>query len=394
MALALTSAYPAELPVTQVILDKHGIGFFQREGTVPAGEEARLDFESAEMNDVLKSLTVTNSGGGRITGVRYDSNETLEQQLDKFPFKIGDQEFLSAFLDHIKGSHIELKSGDRTVIGTIMSARAIETGADSDKRVVREQVTLLSDDGDLGNYDLSAFASMRLLDSRLEQELKQYLATLAQAKAREKRSIYIDSAERASRNLHISYIAPAAIWKSSYRLTLQPAESVLEGWAIVDNTSDEDWADVKLSVVSGRPISFVSLLDRPRYGRREIAELPEDRAAGPVVYAGGLGPAPPPQAIPSGEGNSYAPGSGGGTGGGVLLEPAARKPKAPRVNSQGRNWSSKLPSRRPKSAVSKAHPAPRWASFSNTASPRQSRSKRTNRPCFRSSKTEFLCASC
>ena len=161
LALAVTAAYPAELVVTRVTLYKHGIGFFEREGSVPAGEEARLDFKSAEMNDVLKSLTVTNSGGGHVTGVRYDSNETLEQQLDKFPFKVGDQEFLSAFLDRIKGARIELKSGDRAVTGTIMSARAVETGTDSDKRIVREQVTLLSDDGNLGNYDLSAFASMR-----------------------------------------------------------------------------------------------------------------------------------------------------------------------------------------------------------------------------------------
>jgi hypothetical protein len=329
VALAVTWAYSAELRVTQVVLYKHGIGFFEREGTVPAGEEARLEFKSAEMNDVLKSLTVTNSGGGRITGVRYDSNETLEQQLDKFPFKVGDQEFLTTFLDRIKGARIELKSGDRTVTGTIMSARTIETGADSDKRIVREQVTLLSDDGDLANYDLSAFASMHLLDARLEQQLKQYLNTLAQAGSRDKRSIYVDSAERASRNLHISYIAPAAIWKSSYRLTLQPAESVLEGWAIVDNTSDEDWTDVKLSVVSGRPISFISLLDTPRYGRREIAELPEDRAAGPVVYAGGLPPAPPPQAaMPSGEGNGYAPGSGGGSGGGAFVGSGSVKAQA------------------------------------------------------------------
>lgn len=315
-ALAVTTAYPAELAVTQVILYKHGIGFFEREGTVPAGEEARLDFKSTEMNDVLKSLTVSNSGGGRVTDIRYDSNETLEQQLDKFPFKVGDQELLTAFLDRIKGSRIELKSGDRTVPGTIMGARTVETGADSDKRIVREQVTLLSDDGDIGTYDLSAFASMRLLDARLEQQLKQYLDTLAQAKSREKRSIYIDSAEHASRNLHISYIAPAAIWKSSYRLSLQPAESVLEGWAIVDNTSDEDWTSVKLSVVSGRPISFVSLLDTPRYGRREIAELPEDRAAGPVVYGGSVEPAAPPEAPVAG---TVGTGSGAGMGSGRAL---------------------------------------------------------------------------
>jgi hypothetical protein len=288
LALTAITAHSAELPVTRVILYKHGIAFFEREGAVPAGEEARLDFKNTEMNDVLKSLTVINSGGGRITGIRYDSNETLEEQLGKFPFKIGDQEGLSEFFDRIKGSRIELKSGDRTVAGVIMGARSIQTGSDADKRTLREQITLLADDGDLATYDLAAFASMRLLDARLEEQLKQYLQTLAQAKSREKRSIYIDSSEHASRNLHISYIAPAAIWKSSYRLSLEHGESVLEGWAIVDNTSAEDWTSIKLSVVSGRPISFVSLLDTPRYGRREVAELPEDRAAGPVVYAGGL----------------------------------------------------------------------------------------------------------
>ena len=63
--------------------------------------------------------------------------------------------------------------------------------------------------------------------------------------------------------------------------------STLEGWAIVDNTTDDDWKDVKLSVVSGRPISFISQLDTPRYGNRQVAELPEDRAAGPVVIGRG-----------------------------------------------------------------------------------------------------------
>jgi hypothetical protein len=86
--------------------------------------------------------------------------------------------------------------------------------------------------------------------------------------------------------LRLSYITPVAIWKSSYRLSLAAANSQLEGWAIVDNTTDEDWNNVKLSVVSGRPISFISLLDTPRYGNRQVAELPEDRAAGPVVYSG------------------------------------------------------------------------------------------------------------
>ena len=122
---------------------------------------------------------------------------------------------------------------------------------------------------------------MQLLDPRLQDQLKQYLQTVAEANSKDKRSIYVDSNGSASRSLRLSYITPVAIWKSSYRLSLDAANSRLEGWAIVDNTTDEDWNNVKLSVVSGRPISFISLLDTPRYGNRQVAELPEDRAAGP-----------------------------------------------------------------------------------------------------------------
>lgn len=287
LAIALPAS-AQQLPIKQIVLYKHGIGFFEREGVIAGGEEARLDFKTADMNDVLKSLTVTDSSGGRIAGIRYDSNETLDQRLGRYPFRIGNQERLSAFLDSIKGAHIELKSAERTTSGAILGARAMEASGDGGQRIVREQVTLLLDSGEVANYDLANIGSLRLLDPHLEEQLKQYLQTLAQSASREKRGIYIDSARGSSRQLRISYISPTAIWKSSYRLTLGAPNSTLEGWAIVDNTTDEDWSDVKLSVVSGRPISFISLLDTPRYGRRQVAELPEDRAAGPVVYSGSV----------------------------------------------------------------------------------------------------------
>jgi len=329
-ALALAGAmepiFAADIPVKKVTLYKHGIGFFEREGSVASGDEARLDFKAGDMNDILKSLIVSDGSGGRISAIRYDSNETLEQQLQKYPFKIGDQEFLSAFLDRIKGSRVELRSGDRVVTGAILGSRAMEAGADSDKRFIREQVTLLLDSGDMANYDLAATTSIRLLDAGLESQLKEYLQAVAQAKSREKRSIYIDSSGSASRHLRISYISPTAIWKSSYRLSLRDAESMLEGWAIVDNTTDEDWNGVQLAVVSGQPISFISPLDTPRYGRREIAELPEDQAAGPVVYAGSMEGVPPSLVasnakIGTGSGNGYGAGSGAGRGGGVYKMP-------------------------------------------------------------------------
>src|SRR3954466_6995429 len=82
-------ALPADLPVKQVVLYKHGVGFFERSGRLGSGESARLDFKATEMNDVLKSLTVMEKGGGKISGLRYDSMDPLSHKLQEFPFQIG-----------------------------------------------------------------------------------------------------------------------------------------------------------------------------------------------------------------------------------------------------------------------------------------------------------------
>jgi hypothetical protein len=284
LLIVSTVGYSADLPVKQIVLYKHGVGYFERAGKIAAGDEARLDFKTSDMNDVLKSLTVIDRSGERVSGIRYDSNETLEQQLQDFPFQIGQGEQLSALLDAMRGARLEVKTKDGAQAGSIIGARLEKTNATAE-----EHVTLLLDSGEIANFDLAQISSFRFTEAALQQKLKDYLQIVAKAKAKDKRSIYIDSVGSGARDLRVAYTAPVAIWKSSYRLTLDEAKPTLEGWAIVDNTTDEDWNNVGLSVVSGRPISFISLLDTPRFGNRQVAELPEDRAAGPEVYGGASG---------------------------------------------------------------------------------------------------------
>src|ERR1051326_3875113 len=105
----------AELPVRQVILYKHGVGYFERAGQLGPGESARLDFKASEMNDVLKSLTVEEKGGGKISGLRYDSSVPLNQKLAEFPFQLPPGAPLSAVLDQLKGARVELTFGNEIV---------------------------------------------------------------------------------------------------------------------------------------------------------------------------------------------------------------------------------------------------------------------------------------
>src|SRR5688572_19302570 len=286
MLCAMVAAPGAELNVRNVILYKHGVGYFERAGELSAGESARLDFKADEMNDVLKSLTLGVTGGSGVAGLRYDSSLPFEEKIDEIPIRLGDKQPISTLLDQLKGARLELKLGAETVAGAIISARVAASGRDQGER---EQVTLLMDSGELRTVDLSAASSIRFTDPKLQLQLKDYLAAVTQARSKERRSVYIDSADTARRQIVASYMIPTPVWKSSYRLVFGASgEPMLEGWAIVDNTTGDDWTNVRLALVSGRPISFISQLYEPKYVQRQVAELPDEQAAAPVVHQGGV----------------------------------------------------------------------------------------------------------
>ncbi len=287
LGVLASNALAADLPIQRVVLYKNGVALFERAGTIAAGEDARLEFRTADMNDVLKSLLITDAAGRRVQSIRYDSNETLDQRLKDFPFSLRAGQYMADFLDGFRGAAIDLKTADRWLSGSILSARVIRS-SDEKKELIREQVTLLLSSGEIETLDLGALSSFRFPDAKLQSHLKQYLQTMNESRNQEKRSVLIDSAGAGQRNLTVSYVVPAPIWKSSYRLTLEGPKAALEGWAIIDNTSGEDWEQVRLSAVSGRPVSFISQLDTPRYGHRDVVELLEDAAANPTVYRGGV----------------------------------------------------------------------------------------------------------
>ncbi len=319
------AAFAADLPIRDVTLYKHGVAYIQRSGTVNAGETARLDFKPGDMNDILKSLTITDRAGGKVAGVRYDANEPLENRLADFPFDLKDGASLAGFLDQAKGARLELKLGAETVAGTILSARLVTEKAKDEKEAEREILVLLLDSGDIRTFDLATAGTVRFPDPKLQGQLREYLAVLNRSNSKDRRGVYIDATGTGARELTVSYMTPSPVWKSSYRLMFSAqGDPTLEGWAIVDNTSGEDWTNVRLAVVSGKPVSFITQLYEPRYIQRPFAELAENRAANPLVYQGAFDKkeeaakavAAAPRQFDSGRpvAPQVAPGSGGGIG--------------------------------------------------------------------------------
>jgi hypothetical protein len=313
LILCAALAPAAELPVRTVVLYKHGVGYFERSGPLAPGESARLDFDADSMNDVLKSLTI-NDQGGKVNGLRYDSSIPLDQKLNEFPFRISNGQPLASVIDQLKGARVEMEFGPQKVAGAIVSARLIPGDKD---HAEREQLTLLMDSGDLRNVDLGAATSIHFTDVNLQLQFKDYLAALTSSRSKDKRSVYIDSTDAKLHDVSASYIMPMPAWKSSYRLLLDETgtQPVLEGWAIVDNTTGEDWTNVKISLVSGKPISFISQLYAPKYIQRKDAELAEDQALAPTLYSGVVGGLAKDAPAPAQKMGGNAGGRGGGSGG-------------------------------------------------------------------------------
>ncbi len=285
MFLAVSAMSAAELDVTRVVLYKHGIGFFERAGQVSANDPAILQFQASEMDDVLKSLTIEQRGGEGVSSVRYDSSDPLAKRLEVFPFRIGEHVSLPDLLDQFKGAEIELAMSSGPVRGTIISARRIVGGENNSIEV--QQLVLLTGTG-VRTVDPAAASQISFVDPQIQTQFTEYLAILSRSRNTDRRALTIESQGGAS-SIIASYITPTPIWKSSYRLVFGTSgQPMLEGWAIVDNTSGEDWENVRLSLVSGLPVSFISSLYAPRYLQRPVVQLAQDRAWTPIVHGGAI----------------------------------------------------------------------------------------------------------
>ena len=75
------------------------------------------------------------------------------------------------------------------------------------------------------------------------------------------------------------------VWRTSYRLVLNENKSpFLQGWALVENTTENDWKNIALTLVSGQPISFKMDLYEPLFDPRPEVQLPSYASLRPQVY--------------------------------------------------------------------------------------------------------------
>lgn len=290
--IALAADAPEDLPVRSITLYRSGVGYFEHSGKVKGDGEVTLRFDANQINDILKSLVVLDAGGGRVEAVRYSAKEPLGRRLASFGVNIADNPSVADLLGRLRGAKVRLTTSEGAVEGTILGVerRTAPTpvpGPENRSVVMQDSFVNLITDRGVRSVGVTRIASFELLDKELANELNMALAALAEQRNEKSATVGLALSGKGERNVAFGYIHETPVWKTSYRLVLPDGtgnEPLLQGWAIVENTTDQDWNDVHLSLVSGSPIAFTMDLHEPLFSTRPQLPVPAMAFGRPMAY--------------------------------------------------------------------------------------------------------------
>ena len=331
----------ADVPVKEVVLFSSGVGYFEHFGTVQGDGSTELRFKTMQINDILKSLVLQDMDGGKVAAVTYPSQDPIAKTLKSFQVDITTNPPLADLFNQLRGAKVTITVNGEKTAGVILGVekkRVIVKGEKSDDQTAWASVLNLVSGGKIVSQAMDPISSYELDDPALQDELNKALIALAGARDQDKKPVKINFIGTGERHVRIGYVVETPIWKSSYRLipgdatdktaaATRPtlADGKLQGWAIVENQTDNDWNGVQLSLVSGRPISFIENLYEPLYVPRPVVDPELFASLRPQTYAGGFSKEAAAEAHAM-QGRSAG---GGGGGGGQSLFENAKAPSTP-----------------------------------------------------------------
>ncbi|MCI0701949.1 MAG: DUF4139 domain-containing protein, partial [Planctomycetia bacterium] len=321
------------LPITRVVLFNSGVGYFSRSGEVEGDARVDLTFPEQDINDLLKSMVLEDfSKTGRISAVSYDSREPIARTLSSFAINLNNNPTFANIVNQMRGERIEVAVSPTAanqpgkLTGTIIGIQVQKAPAGN--AVIDVEVLNMWCAEGMRSIKLTDIQSLRFNNPVIESEFRRALDVLALSHDSQKKSVSLHFAGEGKRTVQVGYVIEAPIWKTSYRLVMKENEKpYLQGWAMVENPTDEDWSGVKMALISGRPISFRMDLYNPLYINRPVVEPELFASLRPVTYSGAfkgdeklaMNPKPgdfdrmPKGALPPGSGPAFG-GAGGGFG--------------------------------------------------------------------------------
>lgn len=284
-------AFAQDLVLKRVMLSSGGLGYFEYEANVDGDATLKLTVSLGQVDDVLKSLVVYDDKGS-VGGLSLPGREPLAQAFKDLPFDQNSLGSPAELLQTLKGAQVTV-GGSRSISGRIVSVEEDSIALPDNKGMVkRTRVTLYTERG-LQQFILEDAENLQFADAALRDKVGQALVAIQGNRAKDARTIDLAVQGQGKRTVRVAYIVEAPVWKASYRLTLgadpAAARSGLQGWAVVENLSGQDWKDVELTLVSGRPVAFHQALYNAYYVTRPDVPVEIAGRLMPGVDRGGVG---------------------------------------------------------------------------------------------------------
>lgn len=280
------AAQAADLALKRVMLSTGGVGYFEYETMVAGDGELTLEVRRDQVDDVLKSVVVYDDRGAP-GAVSLPGADPTAAALRAAPFTVDDLSSPAALLRALRGAEVQV-AGPRAVTGRILSVTEETVRLPGDGgEILRRRLTLSTPDG-LRQLMLEEADSLRFTDPSLQAQLDAGLSALARNPRQERRRLTFRVAGReqgggeqgAERRVRVAYVVAAPLWKAAYRLSLPAAgedkaaeKGVLQGWAVLENLSGEDWREVELTLASGAPVTLRQALYAPYFIDRPEAPV-------------------------------------------------------------------------------------------------------------------------
>lgn len=295
-ALLLTTAFcvfalPAAadtLPLKRVAISTSGLALFEHQGTVAGNADIQVPVRLDAVDDVLKSLVVMDSAG-EFGGVSLPGREPLAQSFRDLPFNREDLNSPVTLMNALQGAEIEI-SGATTIKGRLMNVVPENVNLENGDTVIRHRVSVMTADGVKAAL-LENLNNVRFTEASVQKQIDRALEAIYTNRIRDQRELTVSLKGSQSRDVGITYVQAAPLWKSAYRLVMPEGsdKAFLQGWAILENTTGIDWDQVNVTILSGAPVTYRQSLYESYYlGRPELPVKVMNRVM-PRVDTGTLG---------------------------------------------------------------------------------------------------------
>jgi len=286
------------LPISRVILFSSGVAHYNRSTEIEGDARVDLTFPEQDINDLIKSMVLQDfSEKGRVSAVTYDSHEPIDRTLRSFAINLNNNPTFAQILVQARGEKVEVVM-QQTAVGQPGTVSGSIIGIEKQKQVSKEgasevEVLNLWCAEGVRSVKLNEMQRLRFSNPVIENEFRRALETLSLAHDTQKKSVSLHFTGEGKRKVQVGYVIEAPIWKTSYRLVLDKKDKpFLQGWAVVENPTDEDWGGVEMSLVSGRPISFRMDLYNPLFIARPLVEPELFASLRPPTYSGAMAKMP------------------------------------------------------------------------------------------------------